>query len=126
MATNKATQFEHPVSQAMVDAARTITHLSIWRDAARTAATRIGIIQITASATVELGQTVTLPAGIITFTVPTPSNGTAYAATEAVKGMHGSAIYIDAHHAAPGNAGTQNRLSDLGQATLTSSNWTYS
>ena len=120
-ALNSATSFPNVVTQAMVTATNTITHLTLWRESGRT--NRIGTIDITDSATVELGQTVTLPAGIIQFTVPTPTNGTAYVATEAVKGMHGGHVYVDAHSGAPGSGGTANRLGDLGQADITS--WTY-
>ena len=121
-ASNKAVNFPTVVPAASVGT--TITHLTLWRETART--NRIGTLDIANSAAMELGQTVTLPAAIITFTVSTPSNGTAYAATEAVKGMHGSLVVIEAHSGAPGNDGTSNRITSIGQASLTSTGWTYS
>ena len=123
-ASNKAKRFPTVVPQALVTANRRVTHLTLWREAART--NRIGTLDITDSAVVELGQTVTLPAGIITFTVPTPTNGTAFAATEAVKGIHGAAVFVDAHYGAPGNDHTANRIGEIGQAQFGNTDWTYS
>ena len=65
-----------------------------------------------------------MPAGIIIFTVPTPTNGTAYAAELAVRGIVSGGLYVDAHFGDPGDMFTANRLGELGQANITGSQWT--
>ena len=114
--TNGQRDFPNPVPQSLVDDSRTITDLSIYNDSGLAAANLIGTLSITESATVKLGQAVQLPAGIITITVPTPTNGTALAAMEAVKGIIGTALYVIAHYQAPGTNRTLYRLTELGTA----------
>ena len=119
---NQVKDFPNVVPQALVTASRKVTHLTLWREAART--NFMGELDITDSAVVQLGQVVRLPAGIIIFTVPTPTNGSAYTALEGVKGMTGGGVYVDAHYGDPGTDHTENRLGELGQANIPGSEWT--
>ena len=123
-AENQVKDFPNVVPQADVTANRKVTHLTIWREAART--NFMGKLDITDSAVVKLGQAVRLPAGIISFTIPTPTNGSAYTATEAVKGITDDGVYVDAHYGDPGSANDMNRLSSIGQANIGGSEWTHS
>ena len=119
---NKEIQFPTEVPQGDVTASRKVTHLTFWRQAART--NYMGQLDITDSAVVQLGQRVVIPANVITWTFPTPSNGSAFTALEAVLGVLGTAIYIDAHYGSPGNAHTANRFSGIGQLIASPANWT--
>ena len=119
---NQTKDFPNVVPQALVDASRAITALTIWDSAART--NIIGTLDITDSATVRLGQAVRLPANIITITVPTPTNGTAAAAVRAINGIIGTSLYVEAHYGTPGNDRLGNRLTELGMVNLLLAEWT--
>ena len=126
MATGRSPAKDFPtvVPQSLVTASRKITHVSVWTAAARGAGNLRAVIDITDSETVKLGQTVKLPAGFITLTVPTPTGGgLAAMATDGIRGMIGTALYVDAHYAAPGAAGTASRLSEIGQVSMPVGEW---
>ena len=123
MATAKNPEVTFPsiANQASVDNARLVSHLTFWRESGRT--NWLGELDITDSPVVTPDQAIKISANVIVWTIPTPTNGSLYAAYEALRGVVGPSVYIDAHYSSPGSNHTANRFSQIGQIGIPLEDW---
>ena len=123
-AKNQQKDFSGVVSQADVTANRVISLLTIWDGSDVSSDTCVAELDITDSASVKLGQPVRLPANIITFTIPTPTNGFAVTAEKALAGIIGTGLFVFRHYGAPGSSYNANIMTSIGNASVVAAEWT--
>lgn len=131
-ATNtSAVNFPNVVPQSVIDASRSITHITGWD--ASTGGNDLITIDITDVSLSELGQTIRIPASMITLTQPEiayNSSGTevgrisADMAERLIRGAIEGGIWWLAHYGDPGTNRTANSLTELGRAEIGESDWT--
>lgn len=131
-ATNTAAaNFPNVVPQSVIDDSRSITHVTGWD--ASSGGNDLITIDITDVSLSELGQTIRIPASMITLTQPEiayNSSGTevgrisADMAERLIRGAIKDGIWWQAHYGNPGTDRTANALTELGRCSIGESAWT--
>ena len=123
MATAKNTNIVRSVAAPAGAVGDDCTHVSLWDAAA--AGNLLGTKAISTNpAPLALGEKYELAAEALVLNAPTGADETAAMAERAVRGKIAGGVWVQFHDGAPGNAGTDNVIDDLGRVAIAQAAWT--
>ena len=114
--------FPNTVTQALINASRSITHWTGWT--VEVGGTALYTVDSTDAALIVLSQQVTIPAGMLVITVAANTTSSDAGAERGVRGYIRDGIWWQAHYGNPGTNRTANALTELGRVFIAQAGYT--